>query len=162
MYIKQSDLLWGLDKHFILEFTKLGMKETRPKEFMLFKEGDPADFFFILVKGGIRLSLGEESRTTYLVNHAGEAFGWSSLVGLQKYTASAVCLKETMVMRFAKESIEVVTEADPLNGMQFYRRLAQMLGNRLIHSYHLETENVSDGLEYSFGTGQNIKSYTTL
>ena len=160
MYIKQSELLWGLDKHFIQEFIEPAIKETHPKGFMLFKEGDPADCFFILVKGSIRLSLGKQKRTAYLVNHAGEAFGWSSLVGLDKYSASAECLKESMVMRFPKEIIETVTEADPLNGVKFYRRLARMLGKRLIHSYQLETDVVSDGLEYSFGTGQNIESYT--
>ncbi len=114
-----------------------------------------------MVKGSIRLKPGEQDKTTYLVNHAGEAFGWSSLVGMDKYTASAQCLKETMFMRFTKEFVQEITEADPVNGMRFYRRLARMLGNRLIHSYRHETDAVPDGLKYSFGTGQNIESYTT-
>lgn len=161
MYIKQSDLLWGLDKHFIQEFIETGMKTTHPKGFMLFDVGDPADLFFILVKGSITLNLGEQTKTTYLVNHAGEAFGWSSLVGLEKYTASAECLEESMVIRFAKEFIDDVTEADPVNGMKFYRRLARMLGNRLIHSYHFNAVTDSAELDYSLGTGQDNASYTT-
>jgi CRP/FNR family transcriptional regulator, cyclic AMP receptor protein len=161
MYIKQSDLLWGLDKHFIQDFVETGIKDTYPKGSMLFKEGDPADSFYILVKGSVRLSLGEQNRTTYLVNHAGEAFGWSSLVGLKNYTASAECLKESVIIRFAKESILAIAEVDPLNGMEFYKRLARMLGDRLIHSYRSENTDVSEGLELSFGSGQNIESYTT-
>jgi CRP-like cAMP-binding protein len=161
MYIKQSDLLLGLDKHFIQKFVETGIKETHPKGFKLFLEGDPAEYFFIMVKGGIRLSLGNQNRTTYLVNHAGEAFGWSSLVGMDKYTASAECVKETMVIRFTREFFTDIVEADPVNGMHFFKHLARMLGNRLIHSYHLESETVSDGLEYSFGSGQSIGSYTT-
>lgn len=162
MYFKQSDLLWGLDKHFVQKFIETSMKETHPKGFVLFKEGDPADFFFIMVKGSIRLNLGGQHRTAYLVNHAGEAFGWSSLVGMERYTASAECLKETMFIRFAKEFIEGVTEADPVNGMKFYRRLARMIGQRLLHSYHLEREASSEELNYSFGTGQNIEPFTTV
>lgn len=161
MYIKQSDLLWGLDKDFIQDFIETAIKDTYPKGLMLFKEGDPADFFYILVKGSVRLSLGERNPATYLVNHAGEAFGWSSLVGLQTYTASAECLKESIIMRFAKESVQVLTETDPLNGMEFYKRLARMLGNRLVHSNRFETAAVSEGLELSFGSGQDIESYTT-
>jgi len=161
MYIKQSDLLWGLDKSFIQEFIETGMKTTHPKGFLLFNVGDPADLFFILVKGSIRLNLGEQTKTTYLVEHAGEAFGWSSLVGLEKYTASAECLEETMVIRFAKEFIDDVTEADPVNGMKFYRRLARMLGNRLIHSYGFNADIDSAGLNYSLGTGQDTESYST-
>ncbi|SDP54791.1 Crp/Fnr family transcriptional regulator [Desulforhopalus singaporensis] len=161
MYLQQSDLLWGMDKEFVQKFIGSGMKETHPKGFKLFQEGEPAEFFFIMVKGSIRISLGEHGRTTYLVNHAGEAFGWSSLVGMKSYTASAQCLKETTFIRFTKEFVDEIVEEDPVNGMKFYKRLAGMLGNRLIHSYHLEPADLSDGLEYSFGSGKDIESYTT-
>jgi len=159
MYIKQSELLWGLDHHFIREFIESAMKKTHPEGYKLFGAGDPADFFFILVKGSIRLSVGEQDKTTYLVEHAGEAFGWSSLVGIPKYSASAECVKESMVMIFAKEFVQSVTDDDPVNGMRFYRRLARMLGNRLIHSYHLEVDGVTDGLQYTFESGEKIESH---
>ncbi len=160
MYIKQSDLLWGLDKAFIQAFIETSMKETHPEGYVLFNEGDPADFFFILVKGSISINLGGEEKSTYLVNHAGEAFGWSSLVGVEKYSASCVCLQESMFMRFAKEFVQEVTEADPTNGMEFYRRLARMLGNRMILSYHPEAEIVPGELNFTFGAGQIIESHT--
>ncbi|MGW8194854.1 MAG: Crp/Fnr family transcriptional regulator [Desulforhopalus sp.] len=161
MYIKQSDLLWGLDKHFIQVFFEPAVKKTHPQGFMLFKKGDPAEYFYILVKGSISLHPGGETKTAYLVNHAGEAFGWSSLVGMDTYTASAECLRESVVMRFNKETVREMAEADPLNGMKFFRRLARMLGNRLVHSYQHETETVPEGLDLSFGSGQSIKAYTT-
>ena len=157
MYIKQSDLLWGLDNHFIKEFIESAMKKTHPEGYTLFSAGDPADFFYILVKGSIRLSVGDENKTTYLVERAGEAFGWSGLVGMPKYSATAVCAKESMVMIFAKEFAQEVTEADTVNGMRFYRRLARMLGNRLIHSYNLEIEGVTDEVKYTFETQENVE-----
>ena len=159
MYIKQSELLWGLDNHFIKEFIESAMKKTHPEGYKLFSAGDSADFFYILVKGCIRLSVGEQNKTTYLVEHGGEAFGWSGLVGMPRYSASAECVKESMVMIFAKEFVENVTDSDPVNGMRFYKRLARMLGNRLIHSYHLEIEGVTDGLQYTFETEENIESH---
>lgn len=159
MYFKQSDLLWGLDKQFIQKFIETAIKETHPTGYRLFEEGDPADYFFILIKGGVRLSLGKQDRTTYLITHAGEAFGWSGLVGMEKYSASAQFSEKSTIMRFAKEFIAEVAEDDPVNGMEFYRRLARMLGNRLIHSYHHEPD-IPEELKYSFGTGQTIESYT--
>lgn len=158
MYIKQSDLLWGLDNRFIKEFIESSMKKTHPEGYKLFSAGDPADFFYILMKGCIRLSVGEENRTTYLVEHAGEAFGWSGLVGMPKYSASAECAKESMVMIFAKEFVQTVTDADPVNGMRFYRRLARMLGKRLIHSYHLEIEGVTDDVQYTLETEEHLEA----
>ncbi len=138
MFIKQSDLLWGLDNDFIKNFISAAMKKTHPEGFKLFSAGDAADFFYILVKGKIRLSVGEQDKTTYMIEHAGEAFGWSGLVGLDNYSASAECIEESMVMIFAKEFVREVTDNDSKNGMRFYRRLARMLGNRLVHSYYLD------------------------
>jgi len=158
MYIKQSDLLWGLDNQFIKEFIDSAMKKTHPAGYKLFDAGDAADFFFIMMKGSIKLSVGEQSKTTYRVEHAGEAFGWSGLVGMPKYSASAECVEESMVMIFAKEFVQDITDADPVNGMRFFRRLARMLGNRLIHSYNLEDDSMADGLQYTFETSQDIES----
>ncbi len=162
MYIKQSDLLRGLDKKFLIHFFEASIKETHSAGSILFREGDSSDYFFILLKGSIRLELGKLGRTTYLVNHAGEAFGWSALVGRDVYSASAICLKDTMIMKFKNKHIREITASDSFNGMKFYKRLARMLGNRLIHSYHVESETIPDNLMYSFGSGQEIKSYAAL
>ncbi|MCP3890210.1 MAG: Crp/Fnr family transcriptional regulator [Desulfobulbaceae bacterium] len=162
MYIKQSELLWGLDNNFIKEFIESAMKKTHPEGYKLFSAGDSADFFYILLKGSIRLSVGEQDKTTYLVEHAGEAFGWSGLVGIPKYSASAECAKESMVMVFAKEFVQNVTDADPENGMRFYRRLARMIGNRLIHSYHLEIDGVTDGVQYTFESKESIEPHQNV
>ena len=158
MYIKQSELLWGLDTSFIKAFIDSAMKKTYPEGYKLFSAGDPADFFYILMKGSIRLSVGEQDRTTYIVEHGGEAFGWSGLVGMPRDSTSAECKKESMVMVFAKEFVQSVADADPENGMRFYRRLARMLGNRLIYSYNLEVDGVTDGLQYTFETEEKIES----
>lgn len=158
MYIKQSDLLWGLDNHFIKEFIDSSMKKTYPEGYKLFQAGDSADFFFIMLKGSIRLSVGDKNKTTYLVERAGEAFGWSGLVGMPSYSATAECAEESMVMVFAKEFVQEVTDTDPVNGMRFYRRLARMLGNRLIHSYKLATDGESDGLRYDFDVRERAES----
>lgn len=159
MFIKQSDLLWGLDNLFIKNFISSAMKKTHPKGYKLFSAGDAADFFYILLKGSIRLSVGEEDKTTYLVEHAGEAFGWSGLVDMEKYSATAECLEESMVMIFAKEFVREVTDNDPVNGMRFYRRLARMLGNRLIHSYKLDDADAIYGVQ-SDETGDAVEKQT--
>ena len=148
MYLKQSDLLWGLDNHFIKEFIDSAMKKSYPQGYKLFQAGDAADFFYILLKGRVRLSVGQQVKTTYLVERAGEAFGWSGLVGMPSYSATAECAEETILLLFAKEFVQEVTDTDPVNGMRFYRRLARMLGNRLIHSYRLATDGEPDGLRY--------------
>ncbi len=147
MFFKQSELLDGLETAFIKNFIDSAEKNTHPKGYRLFKTGDAAEFFYILEKGRIRLCVGEQERTTYIVEHAGEAFGWSGLVGNETYTGTAECIEESTVMVFSKEFVSDVTESDPVNGMRFYRSLARMLGDRLKHSYNLDDEDaIYEGL----------------
>lgn len=147
MLIKQSDLLWGLDNEFIKNFIDSAEKNTHPEGHKLFDAGDAADLFYILIKGRIRLSVGEHDKTTYMIEHAGAAFGWSGLVGMETYSASAECLEESSVMVFTKKFVKEITENDPKNGLRFYRRLGRMLGDRLVHSYNLDdADAVYEGL----------------
>ena len=151
MLVKQSDLLSGLDAQFIKDFTDSAKKKTHPEGYKLFNTGDTADSFYILTEGRIRISVGEDEddKTTYIV-HASEGFGWSGLVGFEKYTGSAECLVESSVMVFDNKFIKDLAENDPVNGLRFYRRLARMLGDRLIHSYyHDDTDAIYEGLVHN-------------
>ncbi len=151
MFVKQSDLLAGLDDQFVKNFTDSALKKTHPEGYKLFNTGDTGDSFYILTEGRIRISVGEEEedKTTYIV-HAGEGFGWSGLVGFEKYTGSAECLVESSVMVFENKVVKDLAESDPVNGLRFYRGLARMLGDRLIHSYyHDDTDAIYEGLVHN-------------
>ena len=67
MLVKQSDLLAGLDDQFIKKFTDSALKKTHPEGYKLFNTGDTADSFYILTEGRIRISVGDEDKTTYIV-----------------------------------------------------------------------------------------------
>ena len=50
-------------------------------------------------------------------------------------------------MEFDNKYVREVAEGDPVNGLRFYRRVARMLRNRLIHSYCLDDEDaIYEGL----------------
>ena len=66
MYLKQGDLFWGMDTDFVKEAMDATTKENLEEGQVVFKEGDPADSFYILVKGRIKLTLGEKSREVYV------------------------------------------------------------------------------------------------
>jgi len=70
----------------------VSMTESYDEGDLLFQQGDPANQFYILLKGRIKLILGETGHADYIVSNAGEAFGWSSLIDRETYTASAECM----------------------------------------------------------------------
>jgi len=137
MIIQESDVFKGLGPGVINEIAQNMVEEFYTKGSYIFKDKHFAENFYILEEGQIRLSVGEEGHLTHLISDPGEAFGWSSLVGHETYTASAECLSPTKVIRIEKHSLERVFEKDPTAGVLFYRRLAGLIGERLVRTYSM-------------------------
>ena len=154
MYLQQKDIFRAMNKSFIKKIMNVSATETYEQGDWLFKQGDPASQFYILLKGHIKLTLGETGQSVYSVSHAGEAFGWSSLIGRESYTASAECMIPSKLLRFDQEKILKIMEEDPVNGLVFFKRLSGILGNRLLHSYKLISTEAPTKVPPSFGTGQ--------
>ena len=154
MYFKQVDILSGLDKGFIKKMMDIATKSTFQAGAFLFKQGDPADHFYILIKGHIKLSFGEGGQTVHTINHGGEAFGWSSLTGSDNYTASAQCIEPVSLMMFHRDNLQPLLAAEPAHAFKFYKNLSLTLGNRLIRSYDLVSSFASAASSPSYGTGQ--------
>lgn len=154
MQFKQADILSGLNKDFIGHLMAVGNKISYEAGTVVFSRGDPAQRFYILVKGRVRLSLGENKGSSYTVNHGGEAFGWSSLTGRDVYTASAVCVDPSSLIVFDRDQIDRIFAEDPADAVQFYKNLTLTLGNRLIHVSSQLADNLAVDDKISYGTGQ--------
>ena len=135
MFIQQTDLFRGMDKNFVKETYDLTVKDSFKQGEVLFREGDQATYFYILLKGRVRLGTRDTGQVVHTVSRPGEAFGWSSLVGRDVYSASAECVESTKLLKIDREDFRKVLEKDPTNGLSFFRRLAGALGERLINSY---------------------------
>ena len=135
MYIKQSELLMGTSMDFVKKFMDISQMISHEKGEMLFRENDPARYFYILLNGRVKLSVGEGSQVVYDVGQNGEAFGWSSLIGRESYSASAVCIEPTKLLKTNSEKLRKELDNDPANGIVFFKRLAATLGNRLLETY---------------------------
>lgn len=135
MFIQQTDLFRGMDKDFVKETYDLTVKESFEQGDVLFSEGDRASHFYILLKGQVRLGTRDTGQVVHTVSRPGEAFGWSSLVGREIYSASAECVQPTKLLKIDREDFQEILEKDPINGLSFFRRLAGALGERLINSY---------------------------
>jgi CRP-like cAMP-binding protein len=154
MYLKQKDLFGSLSKDFVNEIMNSAEKESHQAGEMLFHEGDPAGWFFILLKGRIKLSLGHTGRVVYVVSNVGEAFGWSSLVGRSSYSASAECMTPTKLLRLEKNRLKKIFKKDAASSATLFQSLAAILGDRLIRSYEFNISATGGDAYTSVGTGQ--------
>jgi CRP-like cAMP-binding protein len=137
MLIDQGDLLWGMDRQFVKDFMAVSTKVEFAKDALIFREGDQADYFWTLVEGSVRLTIGHASREIYIVDKAGESFGWSSLVDRNYYSATAECLEPAQLLQFEKNKLNDFLLKHVDSALVFYKRLAGMLGNRLIQCYKM-------------------------
>jgi len=126
MIIEQTDLFRGMSKDFVKQVFDITIKESLDEGDVLFREGDHAR----------RLSTGEIGQLAHTISRGGEAFGWSSLVDRDVYSASAECIVPTKLIKIDREEFEKVVEKDLANAVIFYKRLAGAVGERLINSYH--------------------------
>ena len=123
MYLKQKDIFRAMNTSFVKKIMNVSTTESYEQGNLLFQQGDPANQFYILLNGRIKLVLGETGQTVFIVSHAGEAFGWYSLIDRDTYTASAECMTTAKLLRFDQEKVLMILEKDPANGLIFSKAL---------------------------------------
>lgn len=132
MIIQELDLFGGIDDGIVEEL--VGAMETvsyNPGD-VLFKAGDPADHFFILVVGAVNLYISGAEKVSFVALKQGDAFGWSSLAGRDTYSSTAACAEQTKLYKINKNKLDRVLRQHPATGMLFYKRLAGLVGERVI------------------------------
>lgn len=154
MYFQQADLFWGMKRNFVKNVMDSAEKESHPKGHFLFHEGDPASYFYILIKGRVKLSIGEIGQMVHTVDHGGEAFGWSSLIDRDVYSASAECTDDTILQKFDRRNLQRIIEEDPSNGIIFFKRLAATIGYRLLSSYRMISSSSMTDTSPTLGSEQ--------
>lgn len=135
MYLKSADLFLGMGKEFVTEALDISTKLSQTAGEYLFHLNEPAVHFYILLKGKVRLSLGKTGPVVYVAKHPSEIIGWSSIIGRDTYSASAECMLPTDLLRFGRQNFLKLLEKNPTNEAILFKRLAEMLGNRLLELY---------------------------
>lgn len=132
MFLLKSDIFKDLRQEAINEISEIAVEDSLDTGSKLFTAGDPAEHFYILVEGRVQINIGKTNGKKYFVGNLGEAFGWSSVVGNDTYTAEAICLAPTKLLKINKKSLEKVFDNHERSGRKFYMSLARQLGQRLM------------------------------
>jgi CRP/FNR family cyclic AMP-dependent transcriptional regulator len=152
MFVEKGYLFQGMSPEFMDEISRSLIRETHAKGDLLFRAGDPADFLYVLEDGRVRLSAGDRGIVTRIVEKEGDALGWSSLVGREAYSSSAECLTDVRVVKIKNEVLNDIFNRYPACGLLLFRRLARLIGERLLENYHQisahHAEKGTSGLGY--------------
>ena len=154
MYLKQGDIFWGVSEECLKKIYDISRKNTYEPGQVLFEEGTPADRFYSLVKGRVRLSIQRGGQAVYTVSRAGEAFGWSSLIDRGSYSATAEIIEDSILTEIDKIGLRKILHEYPEDGFIIFKRLARTLGERLLQSYAIIADASQQTSSVSHGTGQ--------
>jgi CRP-like cAMP-binding protein len=125
----------GMGREFATEAMDISEKLSLNEGNIIFNAGNSAGHFYVLLKGQVRLSLGSTGPMVYQARQPGEIIGWSCLIGRETYSASAECTASTNLLRFDRQSFLEILTKNPANEALLFKRLAEMLGNRLLELY---------------------------
>jgi CRP-like cAMP-binding protein len=99
----------------------------------VFSEGGPADRFFLIRRGLVKLDMEVPGRGRVDVETLGAdaALGWSWLMPPYRWHLSAVALERTSVLVFDASTLRSLMAADPAMGYELMRRFAGVMLDRL-------------------------------
>lgn len=135
MFIREAELFQRIPSHIIDELASFVVEESYPAEHVLFREGEDADYLYILEDGQIAITIQGKDVASFPVSDPGSAFGWSALVEPRRYTATAESTMESKVLKLDADRMLSVFERHPHEGLIIMRRLAGVVAGRLIKSY---------------------------
>jgi CRP-like cAMP-binding protein len=140
MQLRQADLFARLNPSVLTAVLSAGTRQVVAQGEFIYHREDPSDFFYILIEGDVRLRLGDAGPEMFAIFRPGEVFGWSSLIGGERHTVSAVCHRSATILKMDKNRLMAIFTNDPESGFIFYKQLARALGSRLLQIY----DTVSD------------------
>jgi CRP-like cAMP-binding protein len=100
---------------------------------VLFREGDPADTFFVIRRGAIALDIHVPAREPVTVEtlHDGDLLGWSWLFPPYKWSFDGRALEEVSAISLDGACLRGKCDTDHELGYELMKRFAQVIVERL-------------------------------
>jgi CRP-like cAMP-binding protein len=119
----------GLEPHDRRRLTALVRAASLRAGRQVFRQGEPAERFFLLERGEVALQLYPEDGGCLTIGRvqAGGAFGWSAVLGRPNYSSSALALTDVRVLAIQGAQLRAALRADTRLGTVFVGRLVHTL-----------------------------------
>lgn len=115
---------------------------------VLFEQGDPADFLYLVITGEAVIRYKPEDGPPILVTrvHTGGLIGWSAVIGRRYYTSGVECSQDSRFLRIRGLDLQSLCERSPETGLIILERLANLVAERLRHTHPEVVSLLENGL----------------
>ena len=99
---------------------------------VIFQQGEQAEFLYIVVDGKVDMSFKPYDGIPITISHMGKGglFGWSAVVGSDKYTSSAIAIENVEAFRIHGRNLRKFCREHPQAGKDILERLADGVSSR--------------------------------
>lgn len=103
----------------------------RAGEFVI-RQNSPADYLYIILRGRVQISFKPYDGAPITVSHVeqGGLFGWSAVIGSEKYTSSAIAIEPLEAVRIHGDELRKISQEDPQAGREILNSLANAVSAR--------------------------------
>lgn len=99
---------------------------------VIFHQGEQAEFLYMVIDGKVDMSFKPYDGIPITVSHVGKGglFGWSALVGSDKYTSTAIAIEGVDAYRVHGSDLRKFCQEHPETGKDILERLADGVSSR--------------------------------
>jgi CRP/FNR family transcriptional regulator, cyclic AMP receptor protein len=99
---------------------------------VIFQQGDQAEFLYMVIDGKVVMSFKPYDGIPITVSHVGKGglFGWSAVVGSDKYTSTALAIEGVEAYRVHGSELRKFCREHPEAGKNILERLADGVSSR--------------------------------
>ena len=138
----------GLGKDQIELLKPLFESFSCPTGTIIFQQGEQAEFLYLLIEGIVDMSFKPYDGIPITVSHVGKdgLFGWSAVVGSEKYTSSAVAIEAVEAFRVHGSELRKFCREHPEAGKVILERLADGVSFRWKDAHKQVQSMISQGM----------------
>lgn len=124
--------LEGFPPKYMEKICQLGSECTFEPDQIVFREGDPSSFFYLIVEGRVALEITTPNRVlTIQTVEGGEELGWSSLLSRVNKQFRARSLDPVRAIAFDGARVIAACEEDHEFGYLVMRKVLEIVAERL-------------------------------
>ena len=99
---------------------------------LVLQQGAPADYLYLVLSGTVEISYKPYDGNSITVSHVGKdgVFGWSAVVGSDRYTSSAAAIEDLETFRVRGSELRKLCAEHPDAGRDILERLADAVSFR--------------------------------
>ena len=121
-----------LDEHQVNLLRPLFEPFSCPAGNVILQQGAPAKFLYLVLSGMVEMSFKPYDGNPITVSHVGKGglFGWSAVVGSEKYTSSAIAIEDVEAFRIRGSQLRKFCLEHKEAGKDILERLADGVSSR--------------------------------